>query len=376
MNDHTEYQLSEIDSGPLERLAIDLLTRQNKYQGIDPQGKRGKDGGKDGLLLSNPEGETVILHVSRRSDWDTKLEKDLAKTVEHDRSYDTVIFLTNRSIPGTQKPTPDIAQKFVTEHNWVIDLWDKQRLRAELDNNHQDLREQHLRIARDDPPAKQAERLIAERLRLVTQRAPELPEAVYDGPVAVLHLVPHEAAVGGNEFAVEDLPNVITPGPGGKSFDRTLDGVVGYDPGRSPGSMDPQRRYIYLDRDGWIEFVTTNPFVREEQYIPGEQFEKYLLEAYRYARDTLQGLEFDGPFEVCVSLLGVDGYSFVASGGGPRIRSGSGVIRPHNVEGRPYTIDDSDVSDHQALKKGFDRTWRSARWDGSPHYTNDGEWQP
>lgn len=374
MNDHTEYQLSELDGGPLEHLAIDLLTRQAEYRGIDPQGKRGRDGGKDGLLLGNPEGKTVILHVSRRSDWDTKLKEDLEKTANHDRVYDTVIYLTNCSVPGTQKPTPDVAQEFVTEHGWTIDLWDQQRLRAELDNNHQDLRKQYLRIARDDPPAKQAERLIADRLLLISQRAPELPKAIYDGPVAILHLIPHEAVTSDDEFAIEDLPHVLTPGAGGKSRDRTLDGVVGYDPGREPGSLNPQRRYLYIDCEGWTEYATTYPFDYDDQSILGQSFEKYLIQAYHRMRDALQSLEFEGAVEVAVSLLGVNGYTFATRG--RQLIRGSGVIRRRDIEGRPYTIDEFDTAPDRALKQGFDRVWRGARWDGSPHYTNDGEWRP
>ena len=374
MNSPTEYQLSELDGGPLERLAIDLLTRQKKYRGIDPQGKRGKDGGKDGLLLSSPENETVIVHVSRRNDWDTKLKEDLEKTAEHDRSYDTVVFVTNRSIPGTQKPTPDVAQEFVIEHDCVIDLWDQQRLRAELDNNHQDLRQRYLRIARDDPPGKKAGRLIAERIRLLTRRDPELPEIIYEGPVAAIHIVPHGAITSDDKFAVDDLPAMLTPGTGGKSYDQTLDGVVGYDPGKAPGSTDPQRRYIYLDREGWVEFVTTNIFNYKEKRISGELFERYLVEAYHEAAKTILGLGFDGPVEVSVSLLSVAGFGFSASGG-PRIRSGSGTIRQRDIEGQPYTVDGFDVPAARALKQGFDRAWRGARWKGSPHYTDDGEWK-
>jgi len=376
VSDHTEYQLSEIESGQLERLAIDLLTRQPEYRGIDPQGKRGKDGGKDGLLLDSPEGKTVILHVSRREDWDTKLQEDLEKTAEHNRVYDAIVFLTNRSVPGTQKPTPGVAQEFVAEYGWTIDVWDQERLRAELDNNHQDLRKQYLRIARDEPPAKKAKRLIAKRLRLISQRDPKLPEVVREGPVAVLHLVPHEAVTSGDDFSIEDLPYMITPGTRGGSHDRTLDGVVGYDPGRQPGSRDPQHRYIYVDREGWTEYVTTYPFVHDEQYVPGVQLEKYLIQAYHRMRDALQGLEFNGSLEVAVSLLGVNGYTFVAGGRHRRIRAETGSIRQRDIEGRSYTVDRFGIDPGRALKQGFDRVWRGARWDGSPHYTNDGEWHP
>jgi hypothetical protein len=141
MTSHTDYRLAEIEDGRLERLAIDLLTRTDRYQGVDPQGGRGKDGGKDGLLLDGPDGTNIIVHISRREDWKQKLETDLGKAADHDRDYDIFVYVTNRIITGNQKPVPDVAQPFVDEYGWDIDIWDGERLRSELDNNHQDLRE-------------------------------------------------------------------------------------------------------------------------------------------------------------------------------------------------------------------------------------------
>lgn len=130
MSDHTEFRLSQIDEGDLEDLAIDLLTRQDRYYGVDPQGGRGKDGGKDGLLLNGPDGANTIVHVSRREDWKRKIEIDLGKAADHDREYDTFVYITNQVITGNQKPVPDVAQPFVDEHGWEVDIWDGDRIRG------------------------------------------------------------------------------------------------------------------------------------------------------------------------------------------------------------------------------------------------------
>ncbi|MDL0126306.1 hypothetical protein PNQ92_12940 [Halobacterium salinarum] len=229
MTSHTDYRLSEIDSGPLEQLAIDLLTRTDQYQGVDPQGGRGKDGGKDGLLLDNPDRASVIVHISRREDWRQKLADDFEKAVGHDRNYDIVVYVTNQIITGNQKPIPDVAQPFVDEHGWDVDIWDGERLRSELDNNHQDLRERYLRIARDGDPSEMAAQIIDKRLGMIRHGADELPRPVKRRPVSVLHLIPHESTSGGSEFLNAELPTPRLPGRFSMgSSENTVDGVVSY----------------------------------------------------------------------------------------------------------------------------------------------------
>ncbi|AAG19582.1 hypothetical protein [Halobacterium salinarum] len=372
MTSHTDYRLAEIEDGPLERLAIDLLTRTDRYQGVDPQGGRGKDGGKDGLLLDGPDGTNIIVHVSRREDWKQKLKTDLGKAADHDRDYDIFVYVTNRIITGNQKPVPDVAQPFVDEYGWEIDIWDGERLRSELDNNHQDLRERYLRIARDEDPTGKTARLIDERLRLLRRRDNELPRPVRDAPTAVLHLVPHDAVSGDTDFRHDDLPTPSLPGRyGGYSYENTLDGRVTYAPG---GDNEPDFGYIYVDTEGWVEAVDAFMGNEENMTIGGQSFEKLIGDAYEYGRNALNELELDGPFEVGLSVLSVKGYSFATKKGGGFDRNGPKVFRQNDIEAKPHTVEDTDSPTGEAMKRGFDRVWRGARWsDGSPYYS-DNEW--
>jgi hypothetical protein len=371
MTSHTDYQLAEIEDGPLERLAIDLLTRTDRYQGVDPQGGRGKDGGKDGLLLDGPDGTNVIVHVSRREDWKQKLQTDLGKAAEHDRDYGIFVYVTNRIITGNQKPVPDVAQPFVDEYDWNIDIWDGERLRSELDNNHQDLRERYLRIARDEDPTEKTARLIDERLRLLRRRDNELPRPVRDASTAVLHLVPHEVISGDTEFRHDDLPTTSMPGRYMRySSENTLDGRVTYVPDKD--ANEPDLAYFYIHTDGWVEVVYT--FSEKDKTIGGEAFEKVFGEAYEYGRNALDELELDGPFEVGLSVLSVKGYTLHSGQVEDLVPTSPNEFQQNNIEAKPYTIEDVDSSTGEAMKHAFDRVWRGAgRSDGSPYYS-DNEW--
>ena len=372
MSSHTDYRLSEIEDGPLERLAIDLLTRTDRYQGVDPQGGRGKDGGKDGLLLDNPDGASVIIHISRRQDWRQKLEEDLRKAADHDRDYDIFVYVTNQIITGNQKPIPDVAQPFVDEHEWEIDIWDGELLRSELDNNHQDLRERYLQIARDEDPSKKAARLIDERLRLIRRRDHKLPRPLRSGPASVLHLIPHEAIAGSSEFINEELPRPQLPGRfPGHSYENTVDGAVSYAPGGSTSESD--LAYIYVDAEGWVEAVDAFIGNEESKTIGGERFEKLLGDGYEYGREALDKLGFDGPFEVGLSVLSVKGYSFATGRSSGLNRTGPKEFRRDDIEANPYTLEEVESQTGDAMKRAFDRVWRGARWsDGSPYYSESG----
>jgi hypothetical protein len=371
----TEYELEHIEPGPFEKLAIDVLTR-NGYRDIDPQGTRGPDGGKDGLLLDGPDGENVIAHFSVNQNWKSKLFDDLDKAVDHDREYDKVVFVTNRDITGTAKT--DVPEDVEDEYGWVLDLWGQQKLRRELDNHHQDLRKKYLRIAPDEGPEEKAQRLIDDRLRKIRRRSPELPQPIEQGGVAVLHVIPHESVITDNEFEVDELPKPGVLGRwGGKGDEKTLDGRVSYQPGQSlDGPMDLQNSYTYVDCGGWVEVLNTFVFKEEEQLIGSKRFEKETAKGYVAALDAFRELGIDPPVEVCLSLLGVRGYSFAVSNRleARIIRGGERVIRQDDIEGKLVQVDDFDAKPGEALKSSFDRLWRAARWDnGSPYYS-DGEW--
>jgi hypothetical protein len=284
--------------------------------------------------------------------------------------------VTNRDIGGTAKT--DIPEEVREEYGWELDLWGQQKLRRELDNHHQDLRETYLRITLDEGPDEKAQRLIDDRLRKIRRRSGELPQPIEDGAVAVLHVVPHESVTSDREFTVRELPRPSVVGRmGGRGDEKTVDGRVAYRPGQGIGDdLKAQNAYTYVDTKGWVEVVDTAFIKPEKEKISSQTFETEIAQGSEASLRILHELGMDPPVEVCLPLPHVQGYSFAVSDrlSAQIVREGPRTFRQNDVEGKQVTVDDFDTSPGEVLQSPFDRVWRAARWpDGSPYYT-DNEW--
>lgn len=142
MRNRTVTELTNFSDYPeFERLCTDILTGTG-YRGIDPQGIEGKDGGKDALLLSGQE--DTVFQFTTREDWEAKLFEDLDKVRKQGLTCTKFVYVSNRKITGTEK---DQMKEVVREdYGWELEIWDVERLRVELDNHRQDLREKYLDI--------------------------------------------------------------------------------------------------------------------------------------------------------------------------------------------------------------------------------------
>lgn len=145
MYSHTQDELKNMtDFSAFEDLCNLFLSRIG-YEGIDPQGIQGRDGGKDSILRRD---STTVFHYSLRSDWETKLDEDLETVKEHvrdgDFDCDQFVFVTNEFIGGKKKGNKktDVEQ----EYEWRFKLIDGHRIRTELDSHHLDLRKKFLSI--------------------------------------------------------------------------------------------------------------------------------------------------------------------------------------------------------------------------------------
>lgn len=199
-----------------------------------------------------------------------------------------------------------------------------------------------------------AARLIDERIKLIQLRAEELPRPIKDDPVAILHLIPHEAVAGGTAFSHDELPTPSIPGRyRGFSFENTLDGRATFV--RDGGMYDPDRAYIYIDSEGWIEAVDGCISLEGQMTIGGGFFKRTIGDAYDQGRDALDGLELNGPFEVGLSVLSVKGHSFATKRGSGFSRTGPKEFRQDDIKAKPYTVKDIDASTGEAMKRAFNR---------------------
>ncbi len=126
-----------------ERMASDILSR-NGHRGIEPQGIGAVDRGKDALLVRAKNKR--VYHYSLRKDYENKLREDLESVHKnkHLKRGQAFVFVTNQHVPAL---TADRLKKFVKDkHGWELDLWARERLRVELENEATDVAEKYLGI--------------------------------------------------------------------------------------------------------------------------------------------------------------------------------------------------------------------------------------
>lgn len=99
------------------------------YPGIDPLGGTG-DEGRDAIVREDSAGRNVGFAYTVRSDWRTKLASDCKRVREKGHGPDIFVFVTTESLSAPEK---DFAYSFVAEKfGWTLDLFDMERLRAQL----------------------------------------------------------------------------------------------------------------------------------------------------------------------------------------------------------------------------------------------------
>jgi hypothetical protein len=99
------------------------------YPGIDPLGGTG-DEGRDAIVREDSAGRRIGFAYTVRSDWRTKLAGDCKRVHEKGHDPDIFVFVVTESLSASEK---DFAYGFVTQqYGWTLDLFDMERLRAQL----------------------------------------------------------------------------------------------------------------------------------------------------------------------------------------------------------------------------------------------------
>lgn len=99
------------------------------YPDIDPLGGTG-DEGRDAIVRKDSAGRKIGFAYTVRSDWRTKLAIDCKRVHEKGHDPDIFVFVATESLSASEK---DFAYGFVkNEYGWTLDLFDMERLRAQL----------------------------------------------------------------------------------------------------------------------------------------------------------------------------------------------------------------------------------------------------
>ena len=138
--DPITYCLERVsDYRDFERFCSALLAGAG-YPGIDPLGGTG-DEGRDAIIRCDETGRKIGFAYTVRSDWRVKLASDCKRVHEKGHDPDVFVFVCTEALSASEK---DFAYNFVTEkYNWILDLFDLERLRVQLVGPQRDLIAQH-----------------------------------------------------------------------------------------------------------------------------------------------------------------------------------------------------------------------------------------
>lgn len=127
------------DYRDFERLCSAFLAGVG-YPGIDPLGGTG-DEGRDAIIRSDDAGRKISFAYTVRSDWRVKLASDCKRVHDMGHDPDVFVFVCTEVLSASQK---DFAYKFVADkYGWALDLFDLERLRAQLVGPQRHLIAQH-----------------------------------------------------------------------------------------------------------------------------------------------------------------------------------------------------------------------------------------
>lgn len=127
--DPITYCLERVsDYRDFERLCSAFLAGVG-YPGIDPLGGTG-DEGRDAIIRCDEAGRKIGFAYTVRSDWKVKLASDCKRVHEKGHDPNVFVFVCTEALSASEK---DFAHNFVAEkYNWTLDLFDLERLRAQL----------------------------------------------------------------------------------------------------------------------------------------------------------------------------------------------------------------------------------------------------
>jgi len=185
------------------------------------------------------------------------------------------------------------------------------------------------------------------------------------------HIVPLSAF--GGVASIDLRPLERNPGQlvdiiGGLNYTRfNADGYVAWS----------DRAYVQVFRSGCLEAV--NVFegkfrVASEAYLPSGAFEMRLLRHIDYGKRLLQSLGMEPPIILLVSFIGVKGLRM-------GVPPGYSTSALDVFDREPLYIPETVVETYRPsyvaeARPLIDAVWNAAGWPGSPHYDEDGNYDP
>ena len=364
MYSETRHKLREMtDFSAFEDLCNLLLSRIG-YEGIDPQGIQGRDGGKDSILRRD---NTTVFHYSLRSDWESKVDEDLETVQEKVREgafdCDKFVFVTNHFIGGEKKGKK--KNEVENEYNWDFELIDGSRIQTELDSHHLDLRKRFFAIPDDGPEQKLTDQVEAwrdERLNNV-RNGDKLSVEYTESPSVALHVIPRDSLVGTLSIQLSRDDRLQPINAHGWNRKPNRNGVTGWQP--LPDGSEA-KAYVDLYDDGRIEAVTyIDSFEREDKELFNpDYFEDHCYSALDEYLEKLEAKGVKPPIYVCISLIGIEGMGIGVGGFRGSVESNQ-KFTEDIVKTKPVEIPNYDTDVENVLEDEIDEIWRAGgHWRG------------
>lgn len=366
MYSRTRDELREMtDFSAFEELCNLLLARIG-YEGIDPQGIQGRDGGKDSMLWQD---DPVVFHYSLRDDWEDKLDEDLEtvreKVTDGAFACEKFVFVTNNmDISGEKKGKK--RNEVEETYGWEFELIDGHRIQTELDSHHLDLRKRFLGIPDEAGPE---QRLLDEvtqfrnkRLRQIGENN-QLPVEFQYSPAVVLHIIPRGSLLDKYEFSVSRDDTLWPLSVSGMNHRPTAEGIAGFSPSREGDGVEA---YTNLYRDGRVESVRAIPINESDgrKMFSPKYFEGAVYKRLPDYFDTLTKNGVEPPAYVCLSLLGAGGYR-IALGGWRGGRDPNQTFNTEPLTPEPVVVTDFTEDPKALLEDPVTRIWNDAGYMGS-----------
>ncbi len=138
---------NDFDPFRFERLCTDLMFRKG-YKDIIPFGKT-RDRGRDAQMSlyrgnDSSNSSRVFFQYSLEKKWESKLKKEIQKIKSYDQKISHLVFVTTQSVSGEKRDK--LESIFSSEYQCTLEILDREWLRFQLEEVHQDLAQKYLGI--------------------------------------------------------------------------------------------------------------------------------------------------------------------------------------------------------------------------------------
>jgi hypothetical protein len=214
------------------------------------------------------------------------------------------------------------------------------------------------------------------RLGLITRG--DTPVRLADSPKTVIHMVP----LSSNDSGPMPIDDTVSQRV--KSFYYSHYPSLTEEQPRSPTNsilFHTSEWYVQISMAGTVEIVETGLLKphASERLISSPNYELASVDCVKshlIAQRTFFSVNELPVIAVMISLVGVSGFAMNMDTFRGLWTPGSNRIDDDTLTLPSIALESAAVNLFNSFRPAWDALWRSAGWEGSPHYSVDGQWNP